>query len=200
LMTAIKARVQNPVYFAAAIILVFLSVVIATFSRNFSYVTLLMFPLLLPFCFTIMRHGASQKVLLNQENRVTANAIGLFVGFVFFMNCWAPYLGLKTSQSVNMFANIRLEGGVSNHLIMRNAPGPFTYLEDIVEIKKSEGVSRLDYNPDLTVTYMRDGQLYEDMTAQKLANDIETTLHPRWFRKWFHFKQADLAQPEYCTN
>jgi len=47
LMIAVKTRIQNPVYFAAAIILGLMSVVIAVFSRQFSYVTLLMFPILL---------------------------------------------------------------------------------------------------------------------------------------------------------
>jgi len=44
-----------------------------------------------------------------------------------------------------MFANIRLEAGVSNHLIMKNAPKPFKYLEDIVEIQSSEGGGELKY-------------------------------------------------------
>jgi len=219
LMIAVKTRIQNPVYFAAAIILGLMSVVIAVFSRQFSYVTLLMFPILLPFCYIIIRHGASRAVLLGRENKISANSIGIVVGLAFFMNCWSPYLGLKSGQAVNMFANIRLEAGVSNHLIMKDAPKPFKYLEDVVEIQSSEGggelkyyeknnagmiyyelLARFDYNPELKATYLRSGKLYEDMTALKLKDEIEDRLHPRWFRKWFHFKEAELERPEYCKG
>src|SRR5690606_24843436 len=61
------------------------------------------------------------------------------VGIVFFVSCALPYLGLKTAQTVNMFSNLRLEGGVNNHLIMRALPMPFGYLDDLVEITEASG-------------------------------------------------------------
>jgi len=219
IMGAIKTRVRNPLYLATAIILFLSSAVVATFSREYSYVTLLMFPILLPFCYAIMRHGASRKILLNPTHRRSAHSIGILLGLAFFINCWTPYLGLKTAQSVNMFANLRLEDGVSNHLIMRSPPKPFKYLEDVVLITDSDAdvdlkyhevrkrgmiyyelLAQLDGNPKAVVSYTRAGKNYTDMTAVKLADDIEEILHPKWFRKWFHFKQADLERPEYCTN
>ena len=48
-----------------------------------------------------------------------------------------PYLGLETAQTVNMFANLRLEGCVRNYLALAHPPGPFGYLEDIVLIDDS---------------------------------------------------------------
>jgi len=193
LMIAIKTRVQNPVYFAAAIIL--------------------------GFCFVIIRHGASKMVLLHSANKRPAHIIGLCLGLAFFMNCWSPYLGLKSAQAVNMFANIRLEAGASNHLIMRSAPKPFKYLEDMAVISASEGdgdlkyyekrklgivyyelLAQLDDNPKARVSFMRKGQQYTDVSAIDLADDIDAILHPKWFRKWFHFTPANLDRPKYCTN
>ena len=54
-----------------------------------------------------------------------------------------PYLGLKSAQAVNMFSNLRLEGGVSNHLILPHPPGPFGYPEDIAVIEHGGGDGRL---------------------------------------------------------
>lgn len=217
-MRAVKNRVKNPAYFALAITLVLLMAMAAWF-REYTTVTLLMLPILLPFCYAIIRYGASDKPLLRRQNKKPSNAIGILLGAAFFVNCFMPYLGLKTAQTVGMFANIRLEAGVSNHLIMKDPPKPFTYLEDVVQIKTSTGgenlgyyerenvgmvyyelLSRLDKNPELSISYTRDGKFYADMTAAKLASDIEANLHPRWFRKWFHFEHVSLERPKYCSH
>ncbi len=140
------------------------------------------------------------------------------VSLVFFFNCITPYMGLKTAQSINMFANLRLEGGVSNHLLLSSAPGPFPYLEDVVEITASRGsiylsriqasglhltyydlLSRLDKNPNTTVSFIRDGKKYQDQNSTSLQPDIEDILHPEWFRKWFHFSAVDLRSPKPCA-
>lgn len=139
------------------------------------------------------------------------------VGILFFVSCALPYLGLKTAQSVNMFANLRLEGGVNNHLIMRALPMPFGYLDDLVEIREASGdfllqhavnrkygmvyyqlLHRLDGAPDAKVSFVRNGTLHTDQSAATLADDISKTLHPAWFRKWFHFQWVPLANPPPC--
>jgi len=215
-MKAVRQRVMNPAYLVVAIILIMV-LVVAGFFRQYTIVTLLMLPILLPFCYAIIRYGASDKPLLNAENRLSSRAIGGVLTALFFLNCWMPYLGLKSAQAVNMFANIRLEAGVSNHLVMRKTPGPFKYLEDVVTIDDPQGANRFvfpnatDYgvvyyevlahladNPDAKISYTRNGVKYTDMTAAKLAADIDSTLHPKWFRKWFHFKHVDLMRPEPC--
>lgn len=217
-MQAVKVRVTNPAYFALAIILMGL-VMLAGLYRQYTLVTMLMLPLLLPFCYAIIRYGASQKPLLKASNRLSASVIGVFLGAVFFLNCWMPYLGLKSSQAVNMFANLRLEGGVSNHLVMKNKPRPFFYLEDIVTIEDANDAAKLKYfqqddvgmiyydllthldeKPAAVVSYSRGGVRYVNMTAEKLASDIDTKLHSKWFRKWFHFDEVDLERPELCSN
>lgn len=139
------------------------------------------------------------------------------VGVLFFLSCALPYLGLKTAQTINMFANLRLEGGVNNHLIMRALPMPFGYLDDLVEIHEASGdgllqaaasekfgmvyyqvLHRLDRAPGAKVSFVRNGVLHKDQTAATLAEDISSTLHPAWFRKWFHFQWVPLANPPKC--
>jgi len=216
-MQAVKERVTNPAYFVLAMTLLML-LVIAGLYRQYTVVTLLMLPLLLPFCYAVMRYGSSRKPLLNVSNRLSSGSIGVLLGAMFFFNCWMPYLGLKSAQTVNMFANIRLEGNVSNHLIMKDAPKPFTYLADVVTIDDAHGdpklskydpdrfgivyyqlLSHMSDNPDAIISYTRDGVTYPDMTAARLKDDIDKNLHSAWFRKWFHFKPVDLRRPEPCS-
>jgi predicted DCC family thiol-disulfide oxidoreductase YuxK len=139
------------------------------------------------------------------------------VGVLFFLSCALPYLGLKTAQTVNMFANLRLEGGVNNHLIMRALPMPFGYLDDLVEIREASGdrileqaaraklgmvyyhlLHRLNGASEARVSFVRKGTLYSNQSAASLADDIMQTLHPKWFRKWFHFQWVPLANPPPC--
>lgn len=139
------------------------------------------------------------------------------LGALFFLNCAMPYLGLKSAQAMNMFANLRLEGGVNNHLVMTWAPAPFGYLDDLVELRSADGnpvihqatgsqigepyyrlLDRLDRHPEASVSFMRNGILYENQTAETLADDIAATLHPAWVRKWFHFGPVLLDNPPPC--
>lgn len=140
------------------------------------------------------------------------------VGVLFFFNCITPYLGLKTSQSLNMFANLRLEGGVSNHLLLAHAPAPFNYLEDLVTVVEAHGsptlrrasaddlrlvyydfLDHVDRERGVVASFVRNGVMYENQTAQTLASEIDQHLHPRWFRKWFHFNPVDLRSPKPCA-
>jgi len=143
-----------------------------------------------------------------------ANALSV----LFFLNCAAPYLGLKTSQSINMFANLQLEGGVSNHLVLPNPPGPFGYMADVVTITEASGSPMLDYvrsqglkmtyyhlldqlerNPKITVSFERKGQTFTRQNAVLLADEIKQVLHPRWVRNWFHFSVVDMTTPKPCA-
>ena len=217
-MAGIKARITSPIHFAFGIMLI-LALVFAALNREYALVTIFMLPIVLPFCYVIMRYGSSAEPLIQLKNKRPAWVIGSVLTGLFFVNCSMPYMGLKSAQSVNMFANLRLEGGVSNHLIMKNAPGPFKYLEEYVEITDSHGnrflsfftfpdramiyydlLSYLDKNPEASVSYTKDGVSYVDVTSKDVAEDIETQLHPKWFRKWFHFQIVNLQDPEQCWN
>lgn len=185
----------------------------------YTVVALFWFAIAIPFLWLVIRHGhragddASRWIFIS--SRWWLNVVAL----LFFFNCITPYLGLKTAQSMNMFANLRLEGGASNHLVLRNAPGPFNYLADVVKVESVSGSPYLNYvrsrelhltyyalldhverNPWVIVSYQRDGQSYSQMTALDLQSDMEQMLHPRWVRKWFHFRAADLKEPVVCES
>ncbi|QHS09917.1 hypothetical protein [Sinimarinibacterium sp. NLF-5-8] len=140
------------------------------------------------------------------------------ISLLFLFNGFTPYLGLKTAQSINMFANLRLEGGASNHLILSQAPGPFQYLEDLVEITQPgsspffiyiknnnlrlvyyDFLNRLEREPNLIVSYRHNGRLYENQSAQTLQIEIKSKLHSRWFRAWFHFRPVDISPVKVCA-
>jgi len=216
-MHRIRTSLASPLYISFGVLLM-VSLIFAAILRMYSLVTILMLPVILPFCYAVIRYGASQKPLLANEYKVSSNVIGALLTSLLFLNCVMPYLGLKTQQAVNMFANDRLEGGVSNHLILKNPPGPFKYLEDVATIDSHQGgkslnqymrdgvgmvyyelLSYVSDNPDVLVSYTRNNISYVDMNAEELAEDIETILHPEWFRKWFHFKKVKLNEPVYCS-
>ena len=141
------------------------------------------------------------------------------VAVLFFLNAAGPYLGLKTAQSLNMFANLRLEGGVSNHLVFSNAPGPFRYLEDLVTITAASGsptlevaaqrtntafvyyqfLSLLDREaPDAKVAFMRGGIEHPLTTVADILAVDGGMLHSDKVRKFFHFRPVNTVLPLPC--
>lgn len=175
---------------------------------------------ILPFWYAIATAGRDEcdAQIRNRHLLFSKNLVLNLLSAAFFLNCITPYLGLKTAQSINMFANLRLEAGASNHLLLRNAPAPFGYLEDTVEITGTTGspyltylhqnrlhavyydlLDALDRNPGAGVSYIRAGRVHSDQSAQTLAPDISTILHRRWVRNWFHFAPVDLNSPKRCA-
>ena len=94
----------------------------------------------------------------------------------------------------------------------------FGYLEDVAVIEDSGGdaglewyrrgnyaivyydlLVRLHNNPEIVVSFSRDGRRFERVGARDLAPDIAEQLHPAWFRKWFHFQPVSLKRPEPCN-
>lgn len=134
----------------------------------------------------------------------------------FFLNCYAPYLGLKTAQSMNMFANLTVEGGKNNHLLVRHI-GPFGYLDDIVKPISGSGyvvsvaigqgyhlpyyalLDLLERDRSAVVSFERDGVLHAGQSYATLQGDAEQNLHPRWFRNWFLFRPVDLSEQRKCS-
>ncbi|MCY1303827.1 hypothetical protein D9M70_535530 [compost metagenome] len=149
---------------------------------------------------------------------IVSRTAGLnLVTVLFFLNCFAPYLGLKTAQSMNMFANLQLEGGHSNHLVLPGAPGPFGYMGDIVHPFNVKGSNHLKYiedhglfvtyydllnhlerTPGSAVSFIRGGVEHRNQTAETLAGEIQATLHPRWVRNWLLFMPIDMGRPKRC--
>ncbi|MBX2856877.1 MAG: DUF393 domain-containing protein [Rhodobacteraceae bacterium] len=209
-------------YFARPLFLLSLLILVAVMTlaallRDYSTATLMVLPIILPLAWAVFRYGRTEQPLIRPGPFWATHAVGVITTLLLFANCTAPYLGLKTAQAVGMFANLRLEAGVSNHLIMP-VPGPFTYLEQVAVIEDAgsdlmlKGYKRNDYaivyydllarlqeTPDNKITFTRNGVRHVNVGAADLAAEIDATLHPAWFRKWFHFQQVKLTQPEPCN-
>lgn len=140
------------------------------------------------------------------------------VSLAFFLNCASPYFGLKTAQAVNMFANIRVEAGISNHLILSSSPRTFNYLDRVAVVHASGGapqlqeyvgnpklglvyyqlLSMLEETPEAVISYSISGSPFMNVKAAELLARDGTMLHSKWFRKFFHFKPVQLDEPASC--
>lgn len=215
-MMQLRARMRHPLYFLGAIALL-LTIAVLAFSGEYGLASIFALPLVLPYCLIILRYGRSDEPLL-PRGRPAVLAVGAITFAAFFFNGATPYLGLKTAQSLNMFANLRLEQGVSNHLVFSGAHRPFGYLEQVAMIEDGAGARAMERakrrgfgvvyydvlafladNPDKRLTFTLDGRRYDQVSAADMHDEIEATLHPAWFRKWFHFQLVQLERPEKCS-
>lgn len=167
----------------------------------------------------IILHGRPQEADEERGWFFLSRLPGLnIISVLFFLSCVAPYLGLKTAQAMNMFANLRLEGGVSNHLVLPAPPGPFEYLGDLVVIEEAQGsaylerlaqkddralvyyhlLSVLEETPDAKVTFTRDDERVGPVTGAALLAADGDMLHAGWVRKFFHFRPVQTARPTPC--
>ena len=142
-MGMLRVRRCDPVYGVVGLLLV-AGLVRAAAAEDYSLVTMLALPFALPLVLLVVRHGRATQPRPSHSGRPTV-VIGAVVTALFFANCAMPYLGLKSAQAVNMYANLRLEGGVSNHLIVPHPPGPFGYLEDIAVLGDGAGEDGLEW-------------------------------------------------------
>lgn len=214
-MQAFTSRMRNPVYAVAAIIVV-LAIGVLAFRGSYGLASLFALPMVLPFCWVILRYGKDEGK--SRPYGRSAMTIGAVTFAAFFLNGAMPYFGLKTAQSLNMFANLRLEQGVSNHLVFSGAHRPFGYLERVAKIEDAGGnralqgyvhqgyhivyydlLAFLAENPEASVSFSMGGKRFDTVNATDLRADIDATLHPQWFRKWFHFQPVQLERPEPCT-
>lgn len=181
--------------------------------------SLCLLPTVLVICFLIIRHGRRLEEDKTRQHGTAAYVIGAFVTTLFFANGAMPYLGLKTAQTVAMFSNLRLEGGVSNHLVFQEPPKLFSYLDDVAVMtgdnvdldfpifqRRGFGMiyydllARLADHPDVRVSFTLNGTSFENVGAADLQEDIDSMLHHPFVRKFFHFQEVELAQPEPCTQ
>jgi predicted DCC family thiol-disulfide oxidoreductase YuxK len=211
-------RINSPAG-VAFLIAAFTTIAFFALLRDYNMVALVWLVLVIWPLAIIVRHGRSDTpgeggLRFFLSGLAALNAVSL----LFVLNCAAPFLGLKTAQAMNMFANLRLEGGVSNHLVFRAPPGPFGYLADLVTVSAAEGspyleraagnedqalvfyhfLSVLDAAPDARVSYTRDGVLHSDQLARDILAAEGEMLHTAWMRKFFHFRPVRLSQPTPC--
>jgi hypothetical protein len=65
------------------------------------------------------------------------NPLHAIFPLVIFVNGLSPYVGHKTQESFTMYSNLRTEGGVSNHFLVRNPLYLFDYQNDLVTLISS---------------------------------------------------------------
>lgn len=190
---------------------------LGAWSGRYADVTYVCLIAIAPLLYCVLRYGRDANAASTAQFFVSPRRWLFLVVLLFFFNCSTPYLGLKTAQSMNMFANLRLEAGQSNHLLIRGV-GPFGYLDDVVEVVESSGSNRFDYvrreglglvyyslldelerHPGARVSFHLNGELLQAQSAETLRHDIAEILHPRWFRAWFHFTVVDFSLPKPCA-
>ena len=217
-MAALTKRVGRMTNKLAVMILLLVGA-FAMLLGHFNIGSLCLLPIVFVVCNLIIRQGQFNSGDPRPNHPRPAYVIGALVTLLYFLNGATPYLGLKTAQSVAMFSNLRVEAGVSNHLILSNAPAPFDYLEDVAVITNDHGdpffefyprmqlgivyydlLARLADNPDAVVSFTRNGNSFEAVGAADLRDDIDRTLHHRFVRKFLHFAPVELQQPEPCTT
>ncbi|MDT4825577.1 hypothetical protein FQZ97_588660 [compost metagenome] len=217
LCTAIRLRSQSWLGLFIASAWLFL-IALMLMTGNSSNLALAWLPWPLAILYLVARYGAERPMERIVGRSIVSRTAGLnLVTVLFFLNCFAPYLGLKTAQSMNMFANLQLEGGHSNHLVLPGAPGPFGYMGDIVHPFNVKGSNHLKYiedhglfvtyydllnhlerTPGSAVSFIRGGVEHRNQTAETLAGEIQATLHPRWVRNWLLFMPIDMGRPKRC--
>jgi len=216
-MQIVRNRIRHPLYIVTALVLAASMFLTAVFG-HYTYTTLSALPIIVPFCYLVIRYGQPDMDAAAQRRPGAQWAIATVITALFFANGLMPYLGLKSAQSINMFANLRLEAGESNHLVFSAPHRPFRYLDEVAMMTDSGGdrlletlknsdlgivyydlLVRLADNQDLTVSYTVGTEEYSDVSAANLQDDIATTLHSKWFRKWFHFQPVNLQDQEACN-
>lgn len=130
------------------------------------------------------------------------------IPFAIFLNGTAPYLGLKTEGSFAMFSNLRTEGGVSNHFVVRQplSLGGYDDLVTLVESpfprmqqRQQEGarftffelrsVASEPKRRDARLVYRRAGELHD---VPRIGDDPEVGQPwPYWVRKIVRFRAPE---------
>lgn len=131
-----------------------------------------------------------------------------------FANGLTPYLELKTAYGWNMYSNLRTEGGVSNHLIVRRTADLTGAQRDLVRVIRTDdpALDRLRedgyalpfvefqryarQHPDVTVTYDRTGQAER---TERLGDNPDLTA-PAPLARLHAFRVIDLRGPQRCLT
>lgn len=210
-------RALEKPHFFVLLLALFLLLAFSALTRSFVHVSYLWLVVVAPLLWCIVVYGRGeqhQRILWSRWHWLN------IVSLAFFLNGAMPYLGLKTAQTLNMFANLRLEGGVSNHLVFRHPPGPFGYLEDLADVHRADPelrlgfflrrddslivyydlLNRMERHPEASVSYRRAGVDFDDMTFADVREDAERLLHSRAFRRYFHFRWVREGEKISCDS
>lgn len=137
----------------------------------------------------VVSFGRPKKLETDHHFFLSQNWLITILATVFFIQCFSPYVGFKTQQTVNMFSSLRTEGGISNHLIFQKPIPLFNYQNDLVTILDSNDpwllkirdtgneMVALDFfnylarNPVVMAKYVHKGQEFEhtELTPEKVS-------------------------------
>jgi hypothetical protein len=120
------------------------------------------------------------------------------------LNGLAPYLGLKTRTTFDMYSNLRLEAAASNHMLVPRSLDLFGLLRDRVAILDSSDRllhryaaagdevpywqlrASISSDPSLRVRYRREGEVYDYYEGDTVPRSIEPLSW--WQRKFLVFR------------
>jgi hypothetical protein len=118
---------------------------------------------------------------------------------------------------MNMFANLRTEGGISNHLVFASPVPLFPYLTDVVAVEEATDhghlpwmaangmlmpyvrvLMELERHPEARISFRRGSELVTDASAASLADDMAALLPPLWARKFLQLEPVHPDVPPPC--
>ena len=170
--------------------------------------------------FFVIRHGY-YRIQRDQLFRTRWFAAYAVVP-VFMLNCLAPYLGLKTVDTMAMWSNLNTLNGENNHMVLRgNGWKVFPYGDDMVEIIDTnvpEWRQKLVYENRLVAWTMlkqmvqdrvrtsrariylkyRRGGLVETVDDAAWNPELMDT-NPYWFRKCVFIKLVSKGEVRECS-
>lgn len=128
----------------------------------------------------------------------------------------APYLGLRTATSWNMYSNLRAVGGSSNsyllpvtadlngaqsdavRILSSTDPGLAQYVDTAFVIPWVNLRDHTSTSPDASITFERDGRI---ITVEHTRADPELSREvPWWNTKIFAFRSFVPTGPSHCQN
>lgn len=131
------------------------------------------------------------------------------------LNGLSPYLGLKTRTGFNMYSNLRVEPGLSNHWFMPQSPDLLGHLEDSVRIVSTSDPQwnllyvetgwRIPYfslsqrvakGIPIEVIYERNGKVFRYMTARADTEPVKP--RPWILRKLLIYRPLGDGVEEMC--
>jgi hypothetical protein len=157
------------------------------------------------------------KQITHVSNRqlFTPNHVGLLImPLLVFLNGVGPYVGFKTRTSIDMYSNLRLETGQSNHYIVPGTLDVLGYMTDLVTIVDSSdemlqqhadtGLMMTHFkfreyvsqHPNISVTYIRDGKEHH---VPRVGDDhVLSEPPPFLLSKLLNFRPVDSNETSRC--
>lgn len=142
---------------------------------------------------------------------------------LFFIHCSGPYIGLNTAAVVEMFSGLRVEGGESNHYIIRKTLDPFNYHKHVLYIEEAKndylnylkkeklGILMFDFQRYLTVKeeplflplkLKLNGEIHHINSFDAMNLFVDTYFFDQsWLERYYLiFREVDDYYPSACRH